>query len=125
MTAIVCSPLVFGPQALPALGALGAKGELTRISKAIFNRVTSKQESDYIARLKRMEIAYGLICFTAFYEALDEKLPDELRQEIALQAGEKANIARQATERQKKEASEDQRQDITEASLAKSCGNGS
>jgi len=87
--ALVCSPLVFGPVALPALGLLGAKKQLIDLGKTLFSKITSKKDTDYLARTKRMEMAYGLICYTAFFDALDRILPDDLRKKIELQSKEK------------------------------------
>jgi hypothetical protein len=91
--AILFSPLVLGPQAASALGLLGAKNELTKLSKSLLESLTSKKESNYLARMERMQIAYGLICITAFFEALDELMPDELRKKIALLPQEKMYLA--------------------------------
>lgn len=94
--AILCLPIVFGPAALPALGLLSVKNELTAFGKMLLSKITSKKESDYLARMCRMEVAYGLICYTAFFEALDSLLPDDLRNEIVLQLQEKKQIAKLA-----------------------------
>ena len=97
--AILCSPIVFGPAALPALGLLGAKNELTALGKSLLSKLTSKEEADYLSRMRRMEIAYGLICYTSFFDALDRTLPDDLRKEIALQLEEKKLIVDQSVKR--------------------------
>ena len=94
--AILCSPIVFGTAALPALGLLGAKNELIALGKSLLSKITSKEETDYLSRMRRMEIAYGLICYTAFFDALDRTLPDDLRKEIALQLEDKKHITNQA-----------------------------
>jgi len=94
--AIICLPIAFGPAALPALGLLGVKNELTSLGKTLLSKITSKKESDYLARMRRMEVAYGLICYTAFFEALDRLLPDDLRKEIDLQPREKEHIVKRA-----------------------------
>ena len=96
---IVCSPVVLGPEALPALGLLSAKNELTSLGKTLLSKITSKKESDYLARVRRMEAAYGLISYTAFFEALDRILPDDLRKEIDLPPPKKEDIAKRATQR--------------------------
>ena len=86
---IVLSVGVIGPQALPALGLLRAKDEITRLGKNLLEKVTSKKEADFIVRTEQMKIAYGLMCFTAFFEALDRLLPDDLRERIDLRPSEK------------------------------------
>ena len=93
--AIICSPIILGPVAFPALGLLGAKDGLTSLGKKLLSKITSKKESDYIARMQRMEIAYGLICYTAFFDAIDAVLPDDLRKDIALQPQDKLNFVKQ------------------------------
>jgi energy-coupling factor transporter ATP-binding protein EcfA2 len=95
--AIVLSPVILGPAALPILGLLGAKGELTKLGKSLFEKVIAKKEADYLSRMERMRMAYGLICFTAFFEALDRLLPDNLRKKISLQPAEKNRIVEHAT----------------------------
>jgi len=82
--AIVCSPVVLGPGALPLLGLLPAKNELTKIGKDIFAKFVGKKDSDFLAHQERMEQAYGLICFTSFFEAVDRVLPTPLRKRIEL-----------------------------------------
>ena len=94
---IVCSPVIFGPQALPALGALSVKGELTKLARSLLDGATAKKENDYLARMERMQMAYGLICFTAFFEALDRLLPDDLRKAIDLQPAEKKRLVARTT----------------------------
>ena len=94
--AMLLSALALGPQAPLALGLLGAKNELTKIGKHLVEKVTSKTESDYLARMQRMQIAYGLICITAFFEALDQLMPNELRSKIALISEEKTYLMEEA-----------------------------
>lgn len=95
--ALLLSPAVVGvgplpALALPALSLISGKNELTKLAKSLYDKLTSKQEADYVARMKRMETAYGLICFTAFFEALDQTLPDDLRKAIAIIPQEKKDI---------------------------------
>ncbi len=86
-----------GALALPALGLLRAKNELTKLGKSLVEKVTAKKKGGYLARVKRMRMAYGLICFTAFFEALDRVLPKDLRKKIDLDPAEKKRIAERAT----------------------------
>lgn len=96
--AILFSPVVFGAAALPALTLLKPKDNLTALGKTLLSKITSKREADYLARMHRMEIAYGLICYTAFFEALDSLLPDDLRKEIDLHPRDKEQITERATD---------------------------
>jgi len=78
---------------------IAVKNEIVKISKGVFESVAGKKDDDYLARHHRMEIAYGLICFTAFFEALDQQIPKELREKINLMNGEKISLAKDAQER--------------------------
>ncbi len=91
--AIICSPAIFGPAALPALSLLGAKNGLTALGRNLLSKITSKKESDYLARMQRMEVAYGLICYTAFFDAIDQNFSEDLLKEISLQLTDKLHIA--------------------------------
>src|SRR5690348_3099916 len=98
---MILTPLVIStPAALaaPALGLLGVKNELTKIGKDLFQRVTAKKDKDNLARQKRMETAYGLLCFTAFFEALDNLLPD-IRKEFGLEAEQRFELSTTALSR--------------------------
>jgi hypothetical protein len=95
--ALICSSLVAGPAAIIAIPPIiGVKNELVKIGKGVFEAIAGKKDDDYLARQQRMEIAYGLICFTAFFEALDLQISDELRQKINLREGEKISLAKDA-----------------------------
>ncbi|NQZ10009.1 MAG: ATP-binding protein, partial [Algicola sp.] len=78
---IVCAVASVGPTVAPLLAV---KNALVKAGEKLLTKMTAKKEDDYIARMQRMEMAYGLICFTAFFEALDNSLPDDLREIIAL-----------------------------------------
>src|SRR5687768_14313829 len=67
--ALVCSPLAVGPGLVAALPTLGAKNELIKLGRFVFEKVTAKTNEDYIGRQDTMQIAYGLIVFTAFFDA--------------------------------------------------------
>lgn len=74
---IIAPVAIGGPAATlgPALGLLGVKNELTKIGRSLFDRLTRKKDEDNLAKHRRMQTAYGLLCFTAFLEALDGMLP--------------------------------------------------
>jgi hypothetical protein len=94
--ALVCSPLVAGPGLVTVLPTLGAKNELVRLGKDVFKRVTSLKDEDYLGRSERMEMAYGLIVFTAFFDALDSQLPKTLRGKIGSLDPHRAFLAKEA-----------------------------
>ncbi|MGL1958761.1 MAG: hypothetical protein OCD00_15775 [Colwellia sp.] len=90
--AIICSPAIFGPIALPALGLLASKNGLTSLGKDLLSKITSKDDSDYLARMQRMQISYGLICYTAFFDAIDKEFSEELLKELSLKLTDKLKI---------------------------------
>lgn len=94
--AIVCSPALLGSVGLAVLPLLAAKNEITKIGRNVFNALSRKNDVDFLAREMRMQVAYGLISYTAFFEALDRGLPEGLRQKINLQAAEKLALAQTA-----------------------------
>ena len=94
--ALICSPVIFGPEAAALLPTLAVKNELVKIGKGVFEKLSKKKDNDYLARQERMQMAYGLLCFTAFFEALDEQIPEALRKKIGLLKGEKDFLAKDA-----------------------------
>lgn len=86
--AIVLSPVVVGPHLLPLLGYITTKNELTKIGQWVVKKVTSKKEDNYCSRSERMHVAYGLICFTAFFEAIDQLMTDDIRNKINITKNE-------------------------------------
>lgn len=95
---LICSATV-DPSLIVLLPFLSVKNELTKIGKQVLDKVTKKEERDYLARYEAMSAAYGLIVFTSFFDALDECLSDDLRKEIGLLASEKQYLVQQALER--------------------------
>ena len=95
----VSVPSVIGP----ALGLLGVKNELSKLGKGLYERITKKTDKDNLAFQQRMEAAYGLLSFTAFFEALDSLLPD-IRKEIGLKADETFELSKRAISRMQKES---------------------
>ncbi len=96
--AMICSPIFFGPSTCAFLPSLGVKNELIKIGKGIFEKLTKDKDDDYVSRQKRMQIAYGLLCFTSFFDALDNKIPKKLRKKIKLLPEDKFFIANCASE---------------------------
>src|SRR5450756_532952 len=60
--ALICSPLVVGPTAAALLPMLAAKNELVKAGKFVFDKLSNRQDDDYLARQQRMQVAYELIC---------------------------------------------------------------
>jgi hypothetical protein len=95
--ALVCSPIVLGPSAATvALPLLGAKNELVKIGKSVFEKLTKRKDEDYLIRYDTMLTAYGLLVFTSFFDALDTRIGKTLRREIKLLDSEKAFLAKDA-----------------------------
>ncbi len=92
------NPLVAGATAIHNLADIFAsKGELSKVSKNIIKKIIDKNDNDPLTRLERMEYAYGLICYSAFFEALDHNpLLSQLLKEIRLKPEEKLQLS-QAT----------------------------
>lgn len=89
----------------PAVGSIAAfieavaeKEKLIRLGSTVLNAIL-KQVSveDYSGRVKQMEEAYGIIYFTAFFDELDSRLPDNIRRNIQLSLKEKKNLFRSST----------------------------
>lgn len=97
--AMICSPLILGPAAAALLPTLAVKNELVKIGKGVFDKLTKKKDDDYVARQERMQMAYGLLVFTAFFDALDGKIPKNLRERFKLFDGEKVFLAKDAAGR--------------------------
>lgn len=98
--ALVCAPLVVSPALVAALPALAVKNELIKLGKYVIEKLTRKNDADHVARQRRMEAAYGLICFTAFFEALDKHIPKAVRDRLGVIGEDKLRLAQAASERQ-------------------------
>ena len=95
---IVCAPVALGPPAIGLLSILTAKNELSKIGRLVLSAATKKQGDDYIARMEIMRTAHGLLVYTAFFEALDTAIPDDLRQRVDLGAEERRVLANKVTQ---------------------------
>jgi hypothetical protein len=79
---LICGQVVLPAEIVPLLPSLGVKNELVQTGKWLFERLTSKSESETISRLRRIQMAHCLLVYTAFFEALDTRLPESLRKAI-------------------------------------------
>ncbi|OOO01568.1 MAG: hypothetical protein USCGTAYLOR_02225 [Chromatiales bacterium USCg_Taylor] len=52
--ALICSPVIFGPEAAALLPTLAVKNELVKIGKGVFEKLSKKKDNDYLARQERM-----------------------------------------------------------------------
>lgn len=77
--ALVLAPAFVGMPWAPlpfTLSLLGLKGELVKAGKVLYAKLVGEEDENSIDRYRRMEAAYGLICFTAFFEAVDALFTD-------------------------------------------------
>src|ERR1043166_7901719 len=95
--ALVCSPGVLGSPAVASLlPLLTTKNEIVKLGKVAFEMLTKKQDDDYMGRHQRMQVAYGLIVFTAFFDVLDAQMPVSFRKRIGMLDSEKLFLAKEA-----------------------------
>ena len=93
---IIVSPLAAGPAALPLLVLIEPKNKLVEIVKTTIKKITVPKAGDYLDRAARMSAANCLITFTAYFDAIGQRLP-ELMKEVKLSDEEKTLIVTKAT----------------------------
>jgi len=76
---IIFSPIAFGSQLLPFWGLLDVKDRLVGLGKTVVGFISSKQEADYVERTEQIRAAYALICYTAYFDVLQDELPANIR----------------------------------------------
>src|ERR1051325_7829850 len=106
---LILSPVAlasYPAAAASLLGLLSTKNELTKIGKSLFERITAKKDKDSLAKQRRMEMAYCLICYTAFFEAIDVLFP-EIKKSVGLNASEKLCLSESALARLRAKYSSD------------------
>jgi energy-coupling factor transporter ATP-binding protein EcfA2 len=74
--AILLTPVVAGPAGLFALELLQPKDELIKLARVAAQRFVKGKPTDFLARHERLTAAYTLLTYSAFFEALELKLPD-------------------------------------------------
>jgi adenylate kinase family enzyme len=95
--AIIFMPLIFGPQFLPLLGLLDVKDRLVNLGKNIIEFIASRQKTDYISRAEQIKVAYALISFTAYFDALNRELPQDVRKKLELKFKENQRLVKKST----------------------------
>ena len=95
--AILLAPAVLGPVGVAALNLLQPKDELVKLGRAAANRFAASTVSEFVARHQRLTAAYCLMTYTAFFEALDEEMP-EFTKDVAITDYERNAIIRRAHE---------------------------
>ena len=78
---------------LPALlAALAEKEKLFDLGKFLLDRITGEKPEDYSGIDNQMRAAYGTLCFTAFFDELNDSLPKEIRRKIQLRPGDSQTL---------------------------------
>ncbi len=90
--AIIFSPILFGPQFLPVLDLLDVKDRLFNLGHKVYDFIAQKIETDYIDRTEQMRVAYALICYTAYFDVLQDVLPDDVRKKLKLKFEKKREM---------------------------------
>lgn len=103
---LLLSPFAFGiPMTAvePALGLLTLKNELIKQGKKLFEKVTAKDDSEPEAKQQRMFAAYGLVCYTSYFDTLDRQIP-EVKRLLGLTATDRFTLSTKAAERIEKQS---------------------
>lgn len=90
--AIIFSPIFFGPQFLPMLELLDVKDRLFNLGHKVYDFIAQKIEMDYIDRTEQMRAAYALICYTAYFDVLQDVLPNDVRRKLKLKFEKKKEL---------------------------------
>ncbi len=90
--AIIFSPIVFGPQLLPLLNLLDVKDRLMNLGRKVYGAISTKMETDYITRTNQIRAAYALICYTAYFDALQDALPKNVIKKLKIKIEEKNKL---------------------------------
>lgn len=85
------------------IGTLAEKDKFISLCGSILEALRSRKPKDYSGRVDQMREAYGILCFTAFFDELDRQLPDSIRKSIQLSLPEKKSIGERAVARKAKE----------------------
>ena len=60
------------------IGTLAEKDKFISLCGNILEALRSRKPEDYSGRIDQMREAYGILCFTAFFDELDRPHPDKL-----------------------------------------------
>lgn len=85
------------------IGTLAEKDKFISLCGNILEALRSRKPEDYSGRIDQMREAYGILCFTAFFDELDRQLPDSIRKSIQLSLPEKKDIMERAAGRKAEE----------------------
>ena len=90
--AIIFAPIAFGVQFLPLLELLEVKGKLFELGHKVYNSIANRIEANYIDRIEQIKAAYALICYTAYFDALQDILPSKVRKKLKLKLDDKKKL---------------------------------
>lgn len=90
--AIIFSSILFGPQFLPMLELLDVKDRLFNLGHKVYDFIAQKIELDYIDRTEQMRAAYALICYTSYFDVLQDVLPSNVRKKLKLKFEKKREM---------------------------------
>lgn len=96
--AIIFSPIIFGPQFLPMLELLDVKDRLFSLGHKVYDFIAQKVEVDYLDRTEQIRAAYALICYTAYFDVLQNALPNTVRKKLKLKFEKKKEILEESIE---------------------------
>ena len=96
--AIIFSPIIFGPQFLPMLELLDVKDRLFGLGHKVYDFIAQKIELDYTDRMEQIRAAYALICYTAYFDVLQDAFPSGARRKIKLNFEKKKELIEEAIE---------------------------
>lgn len=96
--AIIFSPVIFGPQFLPMLELLDVKDRLFSLGHKVYDFIAEKVELDYIDRTEQIRAAYALICYTAYFDVLQDIIPIAVRRKLKQEYEKKKNLLEESIE---------------------------
>lgn len=73
--------------------ALAEKEKLISLGKTVLDRICAQKPVEYSGRVDQMKAVYGMICYTAFFDTLDQQLPDSIRCSIQISPEEKKALS--------------------------------
>lgn len=77
---------------------LDIKDRLFSLGHKVYDFIAQKVELDYIDRMDQIKAAYALICYTAYFDVLQDALPSNVRKKIKLNLEKKKEFVEEAIE---------------------------
>ena len=96
--AIIFSPIVLGPQFLPLLELMEIKNKLWELGHKVYDAIVQEIEPDYIDRMEQIRAAYALICYTAYFDVLQDSLSKDIRKKLKLKLKKKRELVEKSNE---------------------------